>query len=391
MFPEIGRIRKGAPKEPDRPGKDLTYFRVEFDEREKVASAAFRSVYGDTPSELNVLLPFNSVDENFEAWREVYVQGGLVHRCDGERIWYEINPADGQSVVTNGDPIRTCDHKIGCSPSGRLKVLIPELQRLAFLTVLTGSFHDCMNISRQLLAILQINGQLAGVPLILRRRPVQISTPSGPDGKRVRRLKSLLSIEADPNWVKRKLIAMQHAALPGNGLDEYEYPQLEAPDWDDQFIEHEENDDIDDLPENDNPEPPQKVNSEPPPEPTYERPLDPEKLKVALHGKAKNVLDEGIKLNPKAEPPENISVVKSAIFEVFAGPFAEEQTTIFLDWLWECGTEAGLIKHHQVKAMYDWLGLTLDSGGAFIISQVAGMEADQAITYITETKESDNG
>ena len=32
-FPEIGRLRKGAPKtQADRPGKDLTYFRFEADE-----------------------------------------------------------------------------------------------------------------------------------------------------------------------------------------------------------------------------------------------------------------------------------------------------------------------------------------------------------------------
>jgi hypothetical protein len=387
MFPEIGRVRKGAPKtEEGWVGKDLNYFRVEFDQKEKVAEAVFRGTYGDQPDEINILLPFNSVDENFEAWREKYVAGGLVHRCDGERVMYEINSETGEPTITNGHPFKACDHKIGCVPTGRLKILIPELKRLAFLTVLTTSYHDCMNLSRQLLAILQINGRLAGVPLVLRRRPVEISTPSGPDGKRARRLKSLLSIEADPTWVSLKLNEIQHAALP-EAFEEGTYPQLESPEWDDQFIDVDDNDvieDLQDLPENDDPEPPQKVSTEETVEPTYERPLEPEPLKVALHGKAKKVLDEGIKLNAKAEPPETIKVVKNALYEVFAGPFAEEQTMILLNWLWDCGTEIGFIKDHQIKAMYDWLALTLDSGGAFIISQVAGMEADKAITYIAQ-------
>ena len=227
-FPEIGRIRKGAPKQEDRPGEDLTYFRIELDEAEKEAAAILRGAYPENPTELNILLPFNSVDENFDAWREAYVAGGMVHRCDGERVWYEINPKTGERIVVAGDPIKQCDGSKKCKPVGRLKVLIPELQRLAYLTVLTGSVHDVMNISRQLDALLQINGQLAGVPLKLRRRPMAISTPSGPDGKRARRIKSLLSIEADPGWVRHKLLSMRAAALPDYETSD-ELPALMAP------------------------------------------------------------------------------------------------------------------------------------------------------------------
>lgn len=227
MFPEIGRIRKGAPKEPNKPGKDLDYFRVEFDEKETEAIAIFKEEYTDKPDELNVLLPFNTVAENFEAWREAYVAGGMIHRCDGEQILYEIDKS-GEPIVTDGIPYKKCDQSIDCKPAGRLKVLIPELHRLAFLTVITGSIHDVMNISRQLEALLQINGKLVGVPLKLRRRPRKISTPSGSKGKRARRMKSLLSIEADPEWVRKKLAEMQMAALPGNGIEDF--PQLDSPD-----------------------------------------------------------------------------------------------------------------------------------------------------------------
>jgi hypothetical protein len=240
QFPQLGQIRKGAPKPADgkKPGADLTFFRVTFDEREIESAAIFTQHYGDEPREIDVLLPFNGVDENLEAWRETYVAGGLVHRCDGERIWYEINPKTGERLVRNGEPLKNCDGSTGCKPTGRLKIIVPQLQRLAFLTVLTTSLHDIMNLHRQLEALLQINGKLAGVPLKLRRRPIKISTPSGEGGKRARREKWLLSIEADPAWVKAKLLAMQAAALPGNGLGE-DVPLLEAPDEPD---EPEEND-----------------------------------------------------------------------------------------------------------------------------------------------------
>ena len=236
QFPEIGRIRKGAPKtEEGYVGKDLDYFRVEFDETEVDAYTIFINAYGQEPDQLNILLPFNSVDENFEAWREAYIAGGMTHRCDGEKILYDVN-ADKL--------IADCDGSSGCKPVGRLKVLIPELKRLAFLTVLTGSIHDIMNISRQLDALLKINGRLAGVPLILKRKPVPISTPSGPDGKRARRVKSLLSIEANPTWVAAKLDEMQIAALP----TVENLPLLEAPEIIEGEVEVIPGEDLDDPP-----------------------------------------------------------------------------------------------------------------------------------------------
>lgn len=244
QFPEIGQIRKGAPKSEggNKPGADLRYFRVTFDQQEEEATQVFARHYGPEPAELDILLPFSTVEENFEAWREAYLAGGLIHRCDGERVLYEIDPATGEKTITNGLPEKRCDgnkpvahynkqngarEAVFCRPTGRLKVLIPQLQRLAYLTVLTGSLHDIMNLSRQLDALYRISGKLAGIPLKLRRRPIKISTP-GEGGKRVRREKWLLSIEADPAWVKAKLLAMKAAALPGNGLDE-EPPLLEAP------------------------------------------------------------------------------------------------------------------------------------------------------------------
>ena len=73
-FPEIGRIRKGAPKtEEGYVGKDLEYFRIELDTEEEESAEILKKAYPENPAELNILLPFNSVDENFDAWREQYV------------------------------------------------------------------------------------------------------------------------------------------------------------------------------------------------------------------------------------------------------------------------------------------------------------------------------
>lgn len=234
-FPQIGVIRKGAAKtEKNRPGADLEYFRVVFDEGELIANQRFHELYGDEPTEINVMLPFDDIDQVWEAWRESYNASALIHRCDGEYVEYAINSATGEVLVRNGIMMSAvpgrpdlhlgdrvpCNGKAECKPTGRLTVVVPELRRAATLMVLTTSIHDIVNISGQLEALKSLNsGRLAGLPLVLRRRPKRISTPSGEGGKRARREKWLLSIEADPEWVEAKI-----AQLKGEAYSQFTAP-----------------------------------------------------------------------------------------------------------------------------------------------------------------------
>lgn len=232
-FTEIGRLRKGEKKtQEDRPGRDLTYFRPDFNEREEKAAAMFHEAYGDEPREVNILLPFDDVDKNLYAWRTAYRKGGLLHKCDGVHVNYAVDPESGEVLVqdgkdADGNPVK-CDgqpithwtdkkgkqHPVYCEPSGLLFVIIPELRRLACMTVVTTSTWDVLNLSSQLEAIKAMNrGKLCGIPLVLKRRPYMKSTP-GPNGKRMRRKIWLLSIEADPDWVDAQLTALKMATLP---------------------------------------------------------------------------------------------------------------------------------------------------------------------------------
>lgn len=225
-FPEIGSIRKGDKKGDRAPGKDLQWFRAEFDIEEKAALTTFMQVYGARPAELNVFLPFDDIERMWDPFYEAYVAGGLVYRSDGRYVLYEIDPATGKKIVVNGQP--SAPHRanpvgfygqkrepINAKATGHLKIIIPELGRAAYLVVHTTSIHDIINISDQLNALKAINGgRLAGIPLKLRRRPKSISTPSGEGGKRARRIKWLLSIEADPDWVSKMIKSVANAALP---------------------------------------------------------------------------------------------------------------------------------------------------------------------------------
>lgn len=213
-FPQIGVLRKGAPKPEKGPGRDLKYFRFDSDDQD--ATGRFRTVYGDEPSSIRVFLPFRTAAENFEAWQEHWTAGALQHRCDGETCVLWLTPKHTYSQEPKPCPHRDMarDERDRCKPAGRLKVIIPELRRLAFVTVLTSSIHDIIELSAQLEALESFRGDLRGIPMILRRQPREISTPSGADGKRRRMEKWLLSIEAAPTWVDLQLTAQEQAALP---------------------------------------------------------------------------------------------------------------------------------------------------------------------------------
>jgi hypothetical protein len=210
-FPEIGQLRKGGekPESGKAPGKDLNYFRFTSDDPEAVAQ--FAATFGDKPRSIGVFLPLPSLTDNFDAWCEEYTAGAIQHRCDGVTCvgWRDKSGA----WQTTPKP---CPG--GCKATGRLKVFIPAFKRMAFVTVLTTSKHDIVNLHSSLAALEAVNGKLQGIPLILRRVEREISTPSG-NGQRARRKKWLLQIEAEPQWAALQFGAMREAALLTQGRE----------------------------------------------------------------------------------------------------------------------------------------------------------------------------
>lgn len=207
-FPCIGKLRKGGVKSGNRPGEDLDHFR--FDSKDKDAIALFKERYGDRPQQIEVMLPYDTVDECFFTCKEEWAAGGLKHRCDGEicsalQVGGLIQRHFAAPVPCPG----------GCKEVGRLNVVIPVLQRFAYASCETHSKNDIVNLHSQLLAVQQEFGSLRRVPFILTRRPEAISTPSGKDGKRVRRDKWMLSIEINPEWARTQFTLMQHQHQTG--------------------------------------------------------------------------------------------------------------------------------------------------------------------------------
>lgn len=207
-FPRIGILRKGSPKQQKNGreiyGKDLEGFR--FDTKDPEALETFGAAYGDEPRQINIFLPYATTDENFQAWKEAWTASSLQHRCDGETC---VTWLDKKTGRYRSDPL-SCPG--GCKEVGRLMVIVPELRRMAYVQVETHSINDIVEIQQNLLALEQSRGTLRGIPLILSRRPREISTPRD-EGKRARVTKWLLHIEAAPRWVDLQLAAQERQAL----------------------------------------------------------------------------------------------------------------------------------------------------------------------------------
>lgn len=208
QFPRIGILRKGSVKQ-ERGGrqiygKDLEGFR--FDTEDADALTVFTAAYGDEPRQINVFLPYATTGENFQAWKELWTASALQHRCDGETCvrWLDRKSGKYQETPT------PCPG--GCKEVGRLMVIIPELRRMAYVQAETHSINDIVELQQNLMALEQGRGTLRGIPMILSRRPRNISTPRD-NGQRARVVKWLLHIEAAPRWVDLQLADMEQRTL----------------------------------------------------------------------------------------------------------------------------------------------------------------------------------
>ena len=213
QFPRIGTLRKGGEKPERGPGRDLDHFR--FDTEDARAAAMFEAAYGKQPRRVNVYLPYATTDGNFQAWQESWTASTLNHRCDGETTY---TYGDDGHLVSTGQPCpdlqKLATDRNRCKQVGRLQVIIPELERFAYVTVLTSSKHDIIALSEQLMAIEALRkGDMRGIPLALSRNEREIAMTDPRDGSRKRVTKWMLAIEVAPEWAAMQLEAMRRAAL----------------------------------------------------------------------------------------------------------------------------------------------------------------------------------
>jgi hypothetical protein len=239
-FPQIGNIRKGAPKKPNgHVGADLKWFRFEVDPIETDAADIIAKAFGPEPNPIDAFMPFPTVEENFDNWYEAYQASRLIGRSEGPGgiIVKLLDHQTGEWVVSGGKCVVPFGgHNVGdvvlhtkyagkdaagkgipWKPVGRLKVVIPQLHRAVYLMLHTTSILDIVRIDDALQnCYTHISpGELRGVPMLIRRSPVKIRYPDPKNpSQRKTTEKWLISIEIHPAYFQRKHQALEQGADP---------------------------------------------------------------------------------------------------------------------------------------------------------------------------------
>lgn len=216
-YPRLGKLRKGGPKRSHTraDGKEIEIVGVDLGEMLRFTSedpdlerewlGAFGALEVD---ELTVLLPYATVDECWQAWREEYGASALKVRCDGKNHILWLDPTTGDYNDTPKPcPGASCQAR----ETGRLDLLVLGFPRLGTVTIETHSLNDIRNLDACIRLMAIQSGDLTQIPLRLCRVSKPISKPVIKDrkrtGERVRSPEWLLHIEPSPAWVRQRLEA----------------------------------------------------------------------------------------------------------------------------------------------------------------------------------------
>lgn len=231
-FTCLGKIRKGTK---DKQGNlvDLDYFR--FVAASPEVQEAFEDMYGEKPQVIRVLLPYRTMEENWETWQEEWGKSGLIHRCNG--IFMVQWQNSDKSYARDPDMLqeRCCPYEagekqrtkqsLGCKQVGYLSVMIPELLEighLGYVVVETHSLNDLANITASILQAEDAarnagnSRLLQGIEFIMRRVPEDISVRwKGKDGayRKTRQERWMIRLDPAQEWALRMIKQSKQEAL----------------------------------------------------------------------------------------------------------------------------------------------------------------------------------
>lgn len=201
----------------------------------------------DKPISLNIYFPFDTVDENFPAFMQSWVSSSLVCRGDSEKILHAIELVTGKPTVKDGLALRDFteekkEYAAGefmpcpglernlykkcerCKPNAMLLVMLRDVPRLAYWQISTTSIHNILNLTKQLNYVRNVvndltgSPKLSGIPFVLHRVKKMTSVPKvDQNGKQVGRQrveKWFISLEIDPDWIRRMLQGLRRLADP---------------------------------------------------------------------------------------------------------------------------------------------------------------------------------
>lgn len=231
-LPLIGRIFKGSEKAANRPGKDLSHFRVALEPQFQHLQPVWDDLYGAEPTEFRIFLTAPTVDKAFPTWLEEWNHSGLLHRCDGhQQHSHMVNGQISHEKIACAAP--ACQ----CNRVGRLVFMMPDFidaaGLLGLFSISTHSLYDILGIHRYLSTIEGMHGRLTGIPFVFGRAGKEVSMPSYKDAsKRTKQTKSLLYIHVDEDFTRNQLLPTlgQPAVAAGSSVAQLPSGQVIDPD-----------------------------------------------------------------------------------------------------------------------------------------------------------------
>ena len=162
-LPRLGKIRLGVKLKSTKSGKEYPYETPYF-----VCPPEVEHVYGQKPTELDVMLPLNDPEAVFPQ-RYIWYGQSRGAKCmgDGEKAM-RVNDMTGELEE------RSCPCEIlgdGCSERAHLLVMLPRVNVGGIYQLDIGSYHSIVDINSSLDYLLALVGKIAMVPLKLRRIP----------------------------------------------------------------------------------------------------------------------------------------------------------------------------------------------------------------------------
>ena len=196
-LPRLGMIRLGIKKEGDRCPypQAVNYF---------VCPDEVKEVYGDKPTELDVMFPENDLELVAPQWYKCYSYSqGLICKGDGKKCRRKVDVITGDFASRDTREWEMAEgicepehcHMIGskqCRKMMSLLFILPEVPRLGVYQLNTGSFYSIVNINSQIAPDGFIRpftkGKISFIPLKLSIGPQEV-TPPGVGRKTIQTLK----------------------------------------------------------------------------------------------------------------------------------------------------------------------------------------------------------
>jgi hypothetical protein len=183
-IPRLGKIHlgvkaKSAKKDAEYP-KATDYF---------VVPDEVKAVYGDKPTELEIMFPVEEPEMFAQQWLRAYsMSQGLVCIGDGLEARRKVDVKTG--ALANHETNQWEWHEITCDPQEcpdyqtkrcrrvmNLQFLLPTVPGLGVYQIDTSSFYSIVNINSMIKMLQGMLGRCSMIPLTLALGPIEVSPP----------------------------------------------------------------------------------------------------------------------------------------------------------------------------------------------------------------------